>query len=344
MKDRLSGIGNFIFNMIGFLGALLVAVAYILWGLIDLKETGKTIIEIIGEGIFVFILTFSITTLLRVQGMLLGKSNQKFINTETLFGDTVEKTAPLAPFSEEFIDKENDWALKKVRTRILSRVGLVYMDHFDEQGRYLENFYIENVDMSKNEVKRIRKKNSALEKAIYAKITTLQFDDLTSDETVEDDPNYLGPTEREYMFSKSIISVVTSMAIAVVLGYYTYELIEDFQKADLIYRGIQLAISLGVGLINMLFAYLFIVNRLRGRMINKINRLEKFYNNYKDKSIEERKNIGFNKPQEGDESDGQSDNSRLSEASGRVSKEGTEIETRDADNSEPTISSTTATN
>ncbi len=332
-KFSLSTTTNLIFNLIGFIGALFVAIAYILWGYIDLTETGKSVIEIIGEGLFVFILTYSITTLLRVQGLLLGKSNKKFVGTEELFGETVEKVSPLTPFAEEFILGENESALKKVRTRVLSKVGLVYSDHFDEQGRFLENFYVIKDEMSKQELKRVKKKNNALNNAIYANVTMLQFDDLTSDETAEEDPNYLGPTERQYMFTRSLFSAVSSVGIAIVLGYYTYELIKDFERADLIYRFIQLAIALSLGLISMLFAYLFIVNRLRGRMINKINRLDKFYNTYKDKSIEQRLNIGFKKPNEGDESDGKSDNPGLSKDTGRESKETNGNEKSDANDS-----------
>lgn len=294
MKDESKWV-NILFNFIGFIGALVIAVVYIIWGYIDLKESGKTIAEIIGEGIFVFMLSFSLNTLLRLQGIILGKNNKKYMQTSDYYASMIDKCSPLLPFSDEFILQENEEAYKTVRTRILFKKGIIYKDHFDKDGKFLDNFYVAKETDSYETIKRIKEKNETLKRAINAQVTILQFNDLTSDETKENDPNDLGEKESEYMRNKTIWSLVMSSAFAVVFGYYTYDLVENFTKADLIYRLMQLGMSLAPALIYMILAFLFVINKLRGRMINKINKLDKFYNKYKDKLIPEVK-IGFVEP------------------------------------------------
>ena len=275
-KTRIEGL----MDWIGFIGSFLLAIVYVLWGLINLKETGRTVMEIIGDAALVFALSQSMTFLLRIQGILLGKKNTSYQQTFSLFGDTVVKCSPYMEYGEEFVIDENKSALKQVRVQILMRKAIKYEDHFDDEGSFKEVYFEVPENASKAIKERISDKNKALNEAIDAKITMLQFNDLTSSESKPGDPNYLGETEGEYLTSRSLWGLLLGAVIAIVFSYYGYELIKDFTKEDLIYKSIQISFITVVALIQLLLSYLRVVGPIRSRMTRQINKLEKFFNKY----------------------------------------------------------------
>jgi hypothetical protein len=283
-------------DWIGFIGSILLAGAYLAWGLINLKETGKSVMEIIGEAALIFALSQAMTLLLRIQGILLGKKSQAYTDTLSLFGDTVVKCAPIIEYGEEFVIEENRSALKQVRIQILSTKGMKYEDHFDEDGRFKDSFYVVSDKKNKLINKRIKDKNVALNNAVNARVTMLQFNDLTASDSHPSDPNYLGTTETQYLLSRSLMGILLGAATAILFSYYGYELIRDFKKEDLIYKAIQISFILIIAIIQLLLSYLNVIGAIRNRMVRQINKLEKFYYQYS--NIPKKKPLDIGKPVE----------------------------------------------
>lgn len=294
MKDDKRTFLEKLTDVLGFIGSLLIAVAYVLWGLINLTKSGKTVIEILGDAAIIFGLSQAITLLLRIQGLTLGKKTEKFVNTSKLFGDTVIKCSPIMEYGEEFVINENKEALRSVRIQLLMRKGIKYEDHFTEDGEFKDNYFEIPEGATDIIIERINSKNKRLQEALDASVTMLQFNDLTSSDSKPNDPNYLGKTETEYLAKNTINGILLSGGSAIIFAYYTYKIIEEFSKEDLIYKGIQISFILGLGLIQLLLAIFNVTGPIRNRMINQITKLEKFYNLYHNKT-EEALKLGFSK-------------------------------------------------
>lgn len=74
------------------------------------------------------------------------------------------------------------------------------------------------------------------------------------------------------------MDIISKIGISVIIGYYGVKLIEEFNYATLIWNTLQVGLFLIMGVIKMYQAYSFITDEFRGRIIKKIDNLQKFDN------------------------------------------------------------------
>ena len=107
---------NFLYFIIAF-----ACLAYIAYGLVKIETSGKTIIEIIGQGAVIFFVSYLICRLFSMQGLLSGDRKDEVIKTNQLHAKCVADIDCKINEMDEWCDKENVKALKKMRQQILNR-------------------------------------------------------------------------------------------------------------------------------------------------------------------------------------------------------------------------------
>lgn len=278
---------DFLKKNIGYMVVGLLSAIYIATSVITMGKTGKTIGEIMADGAIVLFLGVFINRIFDLQGMMNGEREERVQDTIRMHGEAVVRISPYLDRLDGWCDEKNAEALKMQRTKILAGEGMRYDDYFDERGG--AKTFVVNKDRLKDkylrgdEIKRLR----CYRKALRLKLTPLTASGLTSEGGKKQDPYYLGRTKSQYERGATISDIVTKVIIACLFGYYGAELVQDFSYADLIWKALQIGIFFITGVIKMYQSYMFIVDEYRGRIIKKIDNLQKFENHINSEKVTE---------------------------------------------------------
>lgn len=278
---------DFLKKNIGYMIVGLLSAIYIATSVITMGKTGKTFGEIMADGAVVLFLGVFINRIFDLQGMMNGEREERVQDTIRMHGEAVVRVSPYLDRLDGWCDEKNAKALKMQRTKILAGEGMRYDDYFDDKGG--AKTFVVNKDRLKDkylrgdEIKRLR----CYRKALRLKLTPLTASGLTSEGGKKQDPYYLGRTKSQYERGATISDVVTKVIIACLFGYYGAELVQDFSYADLIWKALQIGIFFITGVIKMYQSYMFIVDEYRGRIIKKIDNLQKFENHINSEKVTE---------------------------------------------------------
>lgn len=271
-------IKDFFRQNIGYFVVGFISIVYIATAFITIDETGKSVSQIIADGVVAFLLGVFINRVFDLQGMMSGEREEKVVATKKLHGEMVMKISPSIEKLDDWCEEENRKNYKVQRTKILARVGLKYDDCFDDSGvakpYKVDQSRLDDKYLRKQELKRLAYHN----KAVNLKLTALSAGELTSEGGKQQDPYYFGRTKAQYEANQSIMDIISKIGIAVIIGYYGVGLIEEFSYATLIWNTLQVGLFLVMGVIKMYQAYTFITDEFRGRIIKKIDNLQKFEN------------------------------------------------------------------
>lgn len=238
-----------------------MCIVYILLGLVRIEETENTVREIIANGAIAFIFGSVLNLLLKIQGLNKGENDIRTIETNKLHGQVVEEATKYIDKLDDFCDDETRDMTKIMQTRILARAGIKYSD--------FENGTINYDVLSKDKLKLV-------ESAKKVKITPLTTNSLTSVSSEDGDPFRFKESKERYIKMSSPFSIVLRAVSALIIGYYTAKLIQDFHWGELIWTLLQVVLFLGLGSITMYKAYFYVIDKIRGNTIKKINILNKF--------------------------------------------------------------------
>lgn len=269
---------EFLKKNIGYMVVGLVSAIYIATSVITMGKTGKTFGEIVADGAIVLFLGMFINRIFDLQGMMNGDREVRVQETIRLHGEAVVRISPYLDRLDKWCEDKNDEALKMQRTKILASEGMRYDVYFDEKGGakpfFVNKDRLKDKFLRADEIKRLR----CFRKALRLKLTPLTASGLTSEGGKKQDPYYLGRTKSQYERGATISDVITKVIIACLFGYYGAELVQDFSYADLIWKALQIGIFFITGVIKMYQSYMFVVDEYRGRIVKKIDNLQKFEN------------------------------------------------------------------
>lgn len=264
----------------GYLAVLLISIAYITSSLVTISKTGKSAIEIIGTSVLSFIVGTLITSSFRSIGVSKGENSDVMVSTNKLHGNAVDEITPHIDRLDEYCERENKEALKRIRTKILAKAGLKYEDCFDENGIALEI----KIDykscqpsaVSREEKKKIRQKKRAYNRAVHLRFKPLLASNLTSDGVSAENPFDFGSTKKTYTTQKNITGTFSRVLTAIIVGYFSVSLATSVDYATLIWNSLQIVMYIVGGVIQMYASYNWIVDDYRQSIIKKIDYLQKF--------------------------------------------------------------------
>ena len=275
MNDKLKA---FLKGIMGDMVVFALCVIYTLTAFVTIEATGKSIWQIIGEGVSAFLMGFFLNRALERQGIIEGDENEELKKACDKHSRTVDNVVPYIDKLEEWCDMKNAYALRHGRERILAEGSLKYTDYFDGDGATLEfapdEDKLKNRHMRKIEIARIR----TYYKALTLKLTRLTATALLSEGGRDDDPFYLGRSKIEYSKQSSRKDVLTKIILAVLFGYYGVTLIANFSIANLIWKVFQVVMFLVIGSVKKNQAYSYVVEEYKGRIVKKTIHLQAFLN------------------------------------------------------------------
>ncbi|MBQ7308216.1 MAG: hypothetical protein IJW82_06805 [Clostridia bacterium] len=270
---------NFIYLIIAF--ACLVYVSY---GIIIIEKSGKSVLEIIGNGLIILIFGYLICRLFSIQGINAGKRNKDYVETKNLHSKIVGEIDLYINTLDDWCEKENEKVIKDIRKRMLSCNGINYGDCFDENGRSKDfTFALKNKNEAKNKDeknqiilynKRQTIKNKVLNKVLNLTITPLSIDSLITFNTKHEDPFDFGQDKNSYLKQQAFSDIISKSLIGIIFSYFTFSYMVSY--ASLIQSLIQVAIFLLMGAIKYMQSYYFIIDNERNHIIKQINYLQKF--------------------------------------------------------------------
>ena len=277
---------DFFTKYLGYLVVFIVSAIYIVSSLAQMGTTGRTIGEIITDGALALLLGMFINIIFDLQGMMNGDRSEEVRATIALHGQIVERISPYIERLDDWCEKQNKENLRVQRSKILAGEGMCYSDYFDEEGRakpfIVNEERLKNKLLRRDELKRLW----CYRKALRLKLTPLTASGLTSEGGKSSDPGYLGRTKGDYTKESLIKDFIVKAGTAIIFGYYGVELVQDFSYADLIWKSLQVAIFIIAGVIKMYQSYMFVKDEYRGRIIKKIDNLQKFENSARQSTYE----------------------------------------------------------
>lgn len=284
-------IKQFLKENICYIVVILVSLIYVASGLVRIGETGKTISEIIADGVVSLLLGFFLDVLFDLQGLSEGERDDEVQKVYKEHGKIIVDINPYIDKLDDWCEKKNINNLKLQRLKVLSMAGLKYDDVFDEKG-VAKPFVFEDLSgyKDKKQLKKARKeekrKYKCYLKAVNLKIKELSAGVLTSEGNNSSDLNDLGRTKQEYERRSSTKSFVSKVGTGIIFGYFGIELLMNPSWEMLIWRAFQLAIFLVMGLIRLYSSRMFMTDEFKGRMIKKTNHLQMFKNEHKENKSE----------------------------------------------------------
>lgn len=305
-QDRRIGgkIKEYILRNMGMLGIVFISIAYTATAMITISRNEKTPAQIIVDGVTFLILGVLVTRLLSLQGIMNGERDERVNKTVTLHGQVVKQSEPYIDRLDAWCEVMNAQALKMQRTHILLRNGMKYEDYFDEEGiarEYVPRPFVEPPipeppatltgkerdawrAREREKVERAREIHDRQETermrfytaALRVKLTPLSACALTGEMVRREDPFYFGRTKKEYERTSGRQDLILRVLATIVFGFYSVELIENFNTADLVWKFLQVAFAVSMGLVQMYQSHIYVTEEYRGAIIQKIDHLQMF--------------------------------------------------------------------
>ncbi|MBO5355707.1 MAG: hypothetical protein J6B09_06545 [Clostridia bacterium] len=280
-----------IMDYAGYIAIALVSALYVLSALFVPGVTGKTLGAILVDGFLSYLLGICFNYLFSAQGVMNGEGSEKMLATRRLHGEAVERIAPFIERLDGWCDLRNTEALRAARVRILSAVGLAYVDCFDDDGR--ANGFVIEIQGTKEEKRALRRRRRALRRAEELNPARLSTSVLTGESSKnQDDPFDFGISTDTYLQRVNLKGAVTKLLTAVILGYYSVEPLLNAGYIDLLWRGVYVAMMLALGVVTMYRAKLFVTSTHRASIVAKINHLQAFENWVKKEGENHGKRLG----------------------------------------------------
>lgn len=270
-KTKTEIFSQFIKDNIVNLILILICLVYILRGLVSIGKTGKTWAEIIADGLLAFIVSISIKILMRKKGLIQGFNSDKFIATTNAYGKAiVDNIDGHTEELEKYCQYKNDERLRIEQKAFLLKNGLDY--EMFEKGEYDNRFMNEpNRNIRRKKIKLLTKCRNI---HIY-KYTSVLITNAYSN--AESESKLLSQSSKKYESSNAISNVLIGLVIMFLFGYYGIKSgnADELWK-NVIWCSIQVTLYLVLGIIEMLNAFDFVTETLRGKINRVISIIDDF--------------------------------------------------------------------
>ena len=275
-------VGSFLKNSVGYILATLFTFAYIGLSILEVTQTGKSLLEIIGSGFIYYAFQIVLITLFRSQGLTNGKNHDSYKATLTLHAQKVEMISENMDCLPNWCEYKNKLNYKQQRTKILGRAALKYDDYFDENGD-VKDFYTVNTDdlkwgwKNRFNRRKERKRIKAYQDAVNLKLSQLDAVSLTSADKSKEDKYALPDNEKEYMGRRSIKDIFAKTIPATLVGYYGVNQIAGFSWATLAWTAFQALMAYASAITQMFLARDYEIIEVRTGIVKKIGWLDEFH-------------------------------------------------------------------
>ena len=295
MVDR-NKLKALLFTSWSYLVIAMVSVGYLATTIFVFGESGRSWDEIISQGSTYLLLGVVLTRLFTNQGTMNGLRDERFLGTVTLHGQTVAQVEPYMDTLDDWCASKTREARREARLRILATAGMKYEQFFTEDGEArgfiplpLPAEYAAatgdplSLALYKRSARRRHTKENKFRRRCYytalrVRIRPLVSTHLTnSGMTHNDQPFDFGPSLRRATARMTYEAIPLRILSTVIFSYYGLKLSQDFTWQEFFIRLSQLSIILGIGVVSMYRARMYVVDEHRGNIIKKIDYLKMFW-------------------------------------------------------------------
>lgn len=239
-----------------------VSLVYILTGAFKIIETGKTVLQLVGDCFLSFIISYFIIETLGLQGIMYGNKSKSVEDSRKSHKQAIRKNKTRLPKLSEWCTKKNKDTEKEAKELALLDSGITY-----------DQFIKNNFDKKQL----TRKQRFIVWKVRHAKYSKISAGKLTSETSKLDDPLYLGVELSDYTKQQSRTNLFTKIIFTLIFGYYTLSFI-DFSWGDIAWKTLQIIIFVAFGLFQLVKNYMYMTSSFVELLEKKASYLNEFYN------------------------------------------------------------------
>lgn len=246
---------------------ILICTIYVLKGLIEFDETGKSVSEIIADGTLSFIVGFTIKTLFSRKGLNEGLMATNFQRTMSSYSQAIIGISSYIDELDNFCKYKNENKYKEKLINYLVKYGFKY-------NLYINGYY-DNPDNTKTLDKARTKALANAKKIRIFKLTpeliTNTYDDASTEEKI------LGIKTSKYTAKNTSTAILVGIPTAILFGYYALKK-GDALLSNMIWCALQVSLYVVMGVIQYMQAYDFTNNALRGKIKRILALIDEFNN------------------------------------------------------------------
>lgn len=271
-NDVKSKIVNFVKFYLSYFAVTIICIIFLTIDLIKLEKNDNYVVAL-GKTALYIVMAITITTLLRYQGIIHGKSDEDVIKTLQEYDVAITN-------NQSETDRLDEWCEEKNEMRRISEVKkhLKYAHLSYEKwcnGEYempsekhaLKRF---KAQFSKRQLKCIAWINSCVVELYNAEYLTSEME-RESKKAIAHNVSVNG-----YLTKKSGTKVISSVVTSFAFGFLTVSLAKDISFANFFYSAIKVASWVGSGMLALFSSYIYITSTYKDAVKDKIRKLNEF--------------------------------------------------------------------
>ena len=262
MDDMSNKIKNFFKDNIFYIIIAVVSVVYILTGVFEVIETGKTVLQLIADCFLSFIISYFIIETLGLQGIMYGNKSKSVEDARAEHKDAIRKNKSRLPKLPAWCKEKNTTSEEEAKELALLDSGITY-----------EQFKNNNYDMEKL----TKKQKRIIFKVKHMKYSKISAGKLTSETSKLNDPLFMGIELSDYRKQQSRTNLFTKIIFTLVFGYYTLSFL-DFNWGDVAWKTLQIIMFVAFGLFQLIKNYMYMTSNFVELLGKKTSYLNEFYN------------------------------------------------------------------
>jgi hypothetical protein len=244
-----------IYNILLFV----IAIAFLFKDVIEIKQSGKTIPEIIASAFISFAIGTAFNVILGKKGIIAGKNTKSFMDAMYRYSQEIEKTDEHIEKLDSFCEMKNEQRLRTAQIRILRKARIKYEDFMNKP--------MEEVCTNEEQIK-------YWDKAVKVRIQHITADNLLSetDERYEKGKKEL--TLTEYETKQNQQDAIVKIIFAIIFGYFGVAFVGNLES--IIWGVIQISVWLLMAIVKYVKNYSYVTDVHKAKIHRKINLLIEF--------------------------------------------------------------------
>jgi hypothetical protein len=261
-ESTLKRLTSFLSKNICDIAIVLLCVIRIVFGLADIERTGKTIVEVLGDGFVTLIFSLTLSRLMDSKGLLAGVETSDYQQALKEYREVAKK-------STKYITNLGAWCNKYSEEKYKETVSLRLLP----LGLTFEQFVKNEYDVTKLS----KEQKFELLKVSKLKVVRLTVSNLLSGDCApRGDIDYTSVSKSEYMKSSTKQDVFMKTIVSFIFGYFTVSPILTWNWSGLIWALLQTIFVLGLSVIKYYSAHTYATERLKGKLVYNTNVLTLF--------------------------------------------------------------------
>lgn len=271
-------------NVKGYINIIIgffVFVAFLLINTVIVSFQQKPFLDVLLYSGLMFVCWILIRNAFAEQGLINGQKDKEVVLTKREHLASSNAISPYRKNFDSWCKKKNKDRLKEKRINILSKTYLTYEDYFDDKG-FAKDKEVEAPKKTGNKKtdnynkKRFKKACRCLEKARNAFVALYEPEEIVEQEKIDTQKKLFGPTTKKWKNVKIIVSIVTSIALCVMLAFVDTEE-KILTQAETFILVFQLLIMAGSAFSFYFSAVNFICTDWRRGVIKKVKIMDEFF-------------------------------------------------------------------